>query len=476
MATKAPSFLDTLRPPGFHTTWNKRQPAQVVARRAADLPDMTAVAIRALMPDLPAPIWSEDALLGPVSVDEVRRQTAARVASLDWSKIEPGRMVNLLANPHGFQLCGEAYVTMLEVIAEHVRTVCGARVRLRIAESMGHIENPDWVKIYGLHERFGDVEECPQMGAGTRIATMLGDMFVTKKLFDAPYFIHTHVTEMREGYLHRMLDRLMKPFGMAYARLETRSAYHFGFGPRTGQLVSRAIFESDFVQQRYVGTIVLDTSSEGVLAVDADNDLKALDRRLAAGIMRNYGVAMRILAEIKDCIVVFDDHGCGVYCYAGGIAFDNMLCADVDFMDLDNLSLLAAERHDSAQPGLTMGKNNAIKGIVINYMAGGVPQPFLWDNYPIHVVGETVHKWLLNDPSNSHIERAGVKVSDTLEEAIARACAEGGTQNIIVFDRTPGAFRVSRALGEHLLARAPDVRREVEDMLLPKWLRQRGLA
>ncbi|WP_165614160.1 hypothetical protein, partial [Mycolicibacterium holsaticum] len=43
----------------------------------------------------------------------------------------------------------------------------------------------------------------------------------------------------------------LKPFGMAYTRLETRSAYHFGYGPRTGQLVARAVFDSDFVQQRY---------------------------------------------------------------------------------------------------------------------------------------------------------------------------------------------------------------------------------
>ena len=476
MATQLSPFLDDLRPPAFHETWHKHRPAEVVQQRAADLPGMTALPVRALMPDLPPVIWSEDALLGPTAIDEVRRQAKARAEAMDWSKIEPGRMVNLLANPHGFQLCGEAYVTMLEVIADHVRTTRGARVRLRIAESMGHIENPDWVKVYNLVERFGDVEECPQMGAGTKVETKLGDMYVTKKLFDAPYFIHTHVTEMREGYLHRMLDRLMKPFGMAYARLESRSAYHFGFGPRTGQIVSRCIFESDYIQDRYVGTMVLDTTSEGVISVEADNDLKALDRRLAAGIMRNYGMAMKILGEIEDCVVVFDDHGCGVYCYAGGIAFDNMLCADVDFMDLDNLSLLAAERHDSAEPGLTMGKNNAIKGIVINYTAGGVPQPFLWDNYPIHVVGETVNRWMLNDPTNWHFERAEARVWSSLGEAVETACREGETRNVIVFDRTPGAFRVTRELGEHLLARAPEVRRQVEEVYLPKWLRQRGLA
>jgi hypothetical protein len=240
-------------------------------------------------------------------------------------------------------------------------------------------------------------------------------------------------------------------------------------------MVARAIFESEFIQQRYVGSVVLDTSSEGVLDVDADNDLRALDRRLATGVMRNYGPAMRILGRIKDCVVVFDDHGSGVYTYAGGIAFDNMLCADVDFMDLDNLSLLAAERHGSAAPGLTMGKNEAIKGLVINYMAGGVPQPFLWSNYPVHVVGEQVYRWLLNDPSNTSIEKPA-RLAPSLPEAVETACREGGTSNVIVFDRTPGAFRVSRGLGEYLLEQAPDVRREVEDIYLPKWLKQRGLA
>ena len=62
-----------------------------------------------------------------------------------------------------------------------------------------------------------------------------------------------------------------------YARLETRSAYHFGFGPRTGQMVARSIFDSAFIQQRYTGTVVLDTTSEGVVDVHGRNDLDALD-------------------------------------------------------------------------------------------------------------------------------------------------------------------------------------------------------
>ncbi|OYT93499.1 MAG: hypothetical protein CFE49_19995, partial [Pseudomonas sp. PGPPP3] len=101
MMATLPPFLDALRPPAFHRTWNKREPGTVVKKRAADLPNMTALPIRSLMPDLPQTIWSEDALLGPTNLDEVRRQAQAQAEAIDWSRIEPGRMVNLIANPHG---------------------------------------------------------------------------------------------------------------------------------------------------------------------------------------------------------------------------------------------------------------------------------------------------------------------------------------------------------------------------------------
>ncbi len=467
-------FLRDLAPPPLLPTWNGRRPGEVVTQRAADLPGVVALPVRALMPDLPEPIWAPDPTFGPTDLEVIRERTREQVAAMDWSKVESGRSVNLIANPHGFQLEGEAYVVMLEEIARHVTDTRGGRVRLRIAESMGHVENPDWMTLFDLRGRFGDAEECPQIGQGTRIDTRLGDMYVTKKLFDAPTFIHTHVTEMREGYLHRMLDRLHKPFGMAYARLETRSAYHFGFGPRTGQMVARSIFDSDFIQQRYTGTVVLDTTSEGVVGVHGDNDLDALDRRMSVNILRNYGTLMRLFGEVDECLAVFDGHGCSVYTYGGGIAFDNLLCADTDFLDLDNLALLAV---GSTRPGggLTMGSNPAIKGIVINYMAGGVPQQFIFDHYPVHIAGETVTRWLLSDPSNTYLERASTSHVD-LPTAIDEATRQHGTDQLMVFDYTPGALRVSEKLGRHLLERAPEVRRSVEQESLPKWLSQRGLA
>ncbi|MET0579005.1 MAG: hypothetical protein ABW122_10120, partial [Ilumatobacteraceae bacterium] len=327
-------LLPPMTPPALMRTWTGREPASAVRMRAAELPGMVALPVRAIDPALPQPIWASDASLGPTDDGEVRRTTRARLHDADWSRITPGSTVDLIANPHGFFLCGLAYVAMLEETQRHLVATRDCTVRLRVAESMGHIENPDWMRIFDLPGRFGDAKECPQIGRGVEIDTRVGPFWLTRDLFTADHFVHTHVAEMREGYLHRMIDRLHKPFGMGYTRLETRSAYHFGWGPRTGQLVARAVFESDFVQQRYAGTVVLDTTPEGVIGVDADVDLDELNDRVSAGVLRHYGTLMRLMAEIDDVIVVFDGHGCHMYSYAGGVAFDCLMYAQVDFLDL----------------------------------------------------------------------------------------------------------------------------------------------
>ena len=392
--------------------------------------------------------------------------------------IKPREKVNLLANPHGFALCGEAYVAMLEEIRAHVVAATGATVRLRIAESMGHIENPDWVSIFDLRRRFVDVEECPQIDRGTEISTRVGRMWVNRKLFLGDHFIHTHVSEMREGYLHRMVDRLYKPFGMGYTRVETRSGYHFGFGPRTGQLVARAVFESDFIQERYTASVVLDTSPEGVVDVDADNDLRALNDRVSIDIFRNYATLMRLMGEIDECTVVFDGHGNTVYCYAGGIPFDVLYYSKVDFLDLDNPALLTPmipeSVRDLAGP-YSAGENAAIKAIVINYMAGGVPYTYLIDRIPTLVAGKAVWDWLLQDPSACMLSRSAA-LADDLPAAMHVARNISGTDNVIVYDSLPGAMHVSQSLADELLAKAPAVAEDVATNRLPKWLAQRNLT
>jgi hypothetical protein len=469
--------IGSMPAPKLLPTWNGRRPADVVTTRGADLDGIVTLPIRELTPWLPEPIWAPYEQFGPTDVDEVRARTRTRLQGVDWSKIKAGDKVNLLANPHGFALSGMAYVAMLEEVQWHVQTVSGAKVRLRIAESMGHIENPDWMKIFDLEARFGDAKEVPQIGQGTEIDTRVGPMYLARQLFQADHFIHTHVTEMREGYLHRMQDRLHKPFGMAYTRLETRSAYHFGYGPRTGQLVSRAVFDSDFVQQRYVSTVVLNTSPEGVIDVDADNDLQRLDRRVATDIFRNYAVLIRLMSEVKDVTVIFDGHGNTIYSYAGGIPFDVLYYANADWLDLDNPALYAALLPESMR-GLVgqymMGENANIKAIVINYMAGGVPYMYLIKGIPTFVTSTKVMNWLDYDPSGCFV-RDQVEVTDGLADAVQRAKAIAKSDNVLVYDGLPGAMHVSESLADALREAAPRVIDDVQKVRLPKWLAQRDL-
>jgi len=473
MTANSSLFVDNLNPGTLSPVWNGNRPDQLITERAADLPQLVTLPTRELMPSMPRPIWSPEACFGNTDPNAIRESTRVQLKKMNWGRIEKGKTVHLLANPHGFALSGEAYVVMLETIAEHLRQEREAKVKLRIAESMGHIDNPDWVSIYDLENRFGDVIECPQCGPGTKIETKLGDMYVIKKLFNAPYFVHTHVTEMREGYLHRMLDRLHKPFGMSYARLETRSAWHFGYGPRTGQMVGRAIFDSDFMQSKHVGTVVLNTNSEGAVGVEGDNDLDELNQRLTKDILFNYGALMRLMGEIKACIPIFDHHGCSFYTYGGGINFSNLLYADTDFLDLDNFALNFGKLDkNSFEPGFVMTNKKVIKSIVINYMAGGVPSHFMFKHWNLHFANKQTFKWLINEPSNCYLEQLSI-VHSGLKSAIDAAINESGCEELFAFDGTPGAFRITKGLADTLLEAAPRVVSDVEQRLLPKWLRQR---
>ena len=461
-------------PPAFKQLLNGDKPAELIPERSADLPGMLALPVRELVPHMPKPIWSPNAEFGETDPEVIRRATRKQIENVDWSKIEEGRQVHLIANPHGFSLMGEAYVAMLEEIQTYVSELRKATVKVKIAESMGPLANPDWIKTYRLKERFGDIENISQIGPGKKIDTILGDQYVCKKLFTAPYFIHTHVTEPRETYFHRMVDRLVKPFGMSYVRLETRSAYHFGFGPRTGQMIAKAVFESEFIQSRYVASVVLNTVSEGVASVEAANDLYELDARMTKNIFWHYGPLMQVLGMIDEVIPILDSHGCFVYSFGGGISFSNLLYADTDYLDLDNLAL-SATGGKFGRDGLTMGNTEALKALVINYMAGGVPVvPMIEDMQSVHIATETEARLLENDPSMSYIRDCST-VHNGLAEAVAAAQDKSGCENLFAFDYTPGIFRVNEPMADILLQAAPKAVELVEQKLMPKWLRQHNL-
>lgn len=467
-----PTLAQKLQPGELFTTWNGREPATTIAMRAADLPGMRALPIRDLVPWLPEPLWSADPAYGKTDLHAIRHAARERVQAMDWSKIKPRSRVNVLANPHGFFMAGEAYVVMLEEIVAHLQETRSARVKLCIAESMGHIENADWVKAYNLEARFDKVVEVPQCGAGMAVDTALGTFWLMQPLFNADFFVHTHISEMREAYIHRMRDRLVKPFGMSYVRLETRSAYHFGYGPRTGQLISRLIFDSDFIQQRYAGSVVLDMSPEGAIGVEGDYDLLALDRRIAERTLRNYGVIFGLLAEIDECVAILDSQYPSIYTYSGGVILNSLYYADIDYFDLDNLAAYNGPASATRESGLVYGRNKAIKALVVNYMTGGLPQTPTLQKQPSYVVGRDMHSWVVNDPSNTYAQDCLIYSPD-LPSAVRAACEQSATDKVFAFDNTQGAFRVSQSLAELLYDRAPAVRDTVLNQRLPKWLAQR---
>lgn len=50
-----------------------------------------------------------------------------------------------------------------------------------------------------------------------------------------------------------------------------------------------------------------------------------------------------------------------------------------------------------------------------------------------------------------------------------------GTDKVIIFDGNYGSVNLSPALGEFLIDMAPQVSSKVEQELLPKWVKQRGI-
>jgi hypothetical protein len=68
-----------------------------------------------------------------------------------------------------------------------------------------------------------------------------------------------------------------------------------------------------------------------------------------------------------------------------------------------------------------------------------------------------------------------VVTSENLETAMAFARSIAKTDNVMVFDGSFGAVTCSSSLAEHLLERAPVVSKRVDEEMMPKWLRQRGI-
>jgi hypothetical protein len=450
-----------------------------VSKRGAELEGMTSVTLKELFPDTPPVVYP-----GGGGEGVIRERTEAALSRVDLSKIKPGNTVNILASHHGFTfLGGKPYAEMLRTIKDVIEQRTQAKeVRLRAGLGMRFRETEEYIKSHGLDEYFdGKAKGMAPIDAGIPIETKLGTLYGLKRAYDADVVIHAHNSDVREVHFHRQVDRAVKPFGMSYARVETRSTYHMNMGPRAANFVARAIFDSDFVQSKYGFSIFMIMSPGGVLTVDADNDLYAINDRVTVGGMKDYGKIITLFGEISESIVILD-FPCPVpYVFAGGVIYANMIGANIDLFDLDNplppyTWYTETFYDDQGRPLIPEipPVNPAIKTVIHNYAWTGYPAAFFAEHTPTIMVGREQAEHFNRDPMNlTYMDHA--LLAESLDTAMEFAYRTTKTDNVLIFDGATGGMNVSRSLADHLRQIAHQVSERVDTTLMPKWLEQRNV-
>ena len=455
---------------------------ELVKKRVAEFPGMCSLRLPELFPELPPVIYpgGEDALdkLYETAKDEIRK--------VDMSKIKPTDSVNILASHHGFTLFGgQPYAILLKAIRDIVHEKTGTdNIRLRAGVGMRFRETEEYIKRYGLDEYFGKGKTkgvCP-VDEGIPIETEIGTLYGIKAIYDADWIIQAHHTDVREVHFHRQVDKAVKPFGMSYARLETRSTYHQNLGPRAANFTARAIFESKFVQSKFAFGAFLSVGPHGVIGVDADNDLYAINDRATFVGCQLYGKIMTLFGEIKDCIAVLD-FPCPVpYVFSAGVIYANFTRANQDLYDMEDTPLPPYTWYTEAfygKKGAPLKKdipplNPSIKMCVHNYAWTGYPSAFFSEHIPTVVVGQEQAELFDVEPMNIKYMDYAV-VAKSTETAMDFAYKVTGTDKVIIFDGAMGGLNCSRSLAEELIEAAPRETKKVDEELMPKWFRQRGV-
>jgi hypothetical protein len=254
---------------------------------------------------------------------------------------------------------------------------------------------------------------------------------------------------------------------MSYARFETRALYHMVMGNRSGNFIGKVILDSPFVQQKFTFSTFLTTSPDGVLGVDADNDLTGLNRRLITNLLASFGKLMRLFLEIDECVVVVDAGRHLPYVHAGGLTLGHLLYGRTEYIDLDNTPAILDETMSFYNP--------SIKALVVNQAWTGLPLSVgLPMAIPTIVAGQAMADMIIGDSANPEFMSQAV-IAEGLDAAMTFAKHIAGTDKLIVFDGSFTSINLSPSMAAFLAEKAPAVSRTVDEELMPKWLRQRGI-
>ncbi len=424
-------------------------------QRAADFTGIVSLPLRELFDDIPQEIY-----LDQDDVSVIRRACEESLIKVDMSAIRPGDTVNLLCSEHGFSILGgKPYAEMIRTVKDVVEKRTGCQnIRLRFCVGSGLIEAREMIAYYKLDKHFDNIVSTWPFDKGVAIETDIGTLYGLKKVYDADWIIHSCYSDPREIYFHREINRILKTFTMAYARYETRSVYHMNFSSRSSNIVPRAIFESRFVQDRFAFACCMETSPSGITNISSDANLHRLDRNITRNTLESYGKWMRLMAEIDECVVVLDGMRWPWYIHGGGLIAGTLFKAPLDYL---NLNISGRGQND---PHV----NPAVKAMVVNFSwreAFGA----LAMAYPTIIAGKETAKGLPN-----RLSKYGV-VAEDLESAMEKAFEIAKTDKVIVFDGSYGSVNLSASMGRFLMGRAAEVGQNVENELLPLWLKQRGI-
>jgi hypothetical protein len=434
-------------------------------QRATEIEGMVSLRVKDLFPDIGSAICD-----GREGMSHVRQATRDALAKVDMSMISPNDKLNILCSEHGFGMDGgwayaEELKTIRDVIVE--RTGCSG-VWLVVIAYQGYKESEEIVEYFGFREYFnGKVRTAMPFDKGVPIETEIGTLYGLAKVFDARWIIHCHYDDPREVYIHRLIDRTSKPFGMSYARFETRAMYHYTFGARTGNFVGRAILDSSFVKSKLAFSTCLISSPDGIAGVDADNDIDALGERTTCHTFQAYGKMMELFRRIDGCIIVLDGGKWHFYQQAGGMILGQLLMNGLDWWDLTQGA--APFLHEAAFGAL----NKNIKAFVVNQTLVGLSAAMLPMLAPVIMASEEMAEVMRRDSCNPTFMDHAV-TAPNLEDAIRMARDIGGTDKIIFFDGSYGNINLSPSMAKDLIRKAEGCSAVMEEKL-PMWLKQRGI-
>jgi len=436
--------------------------------RAADvLDDIVSLKMTELFPDIDRAIITQE--MDKKTIREViRKETEKATAHIDLSKVKPGDKVHLLISEHGFIPAGGwAYCEQIKYLDEMIRERTGAKVSLCYSvagspQEANDILAPNYDILDHFKGRFvfsGRYEET------VGVETDIGKMYLMKKPFNCDWVVNMHYDTPRENHFHRYTARALKAFGMSYAAPETRSSLHSSWEQRTASLVHRVMYESQFVQSKFLfGTILL-TSPDGVTGLLADRDFIKIEKEMEKRTMRNFAKWYHVLRHMKNYMVVIDGYRWGDYIPAGGMETAAVTEGFVDMWDLDlpQVRVSGIRSHEY---------NKESKAYLFNNCWPCLFKSFLHYVPNVYWVKEVEDALMPMYP----VDSSQFQIRDNIKVAVDEAIQKYGTDRIIIFNDSYGSVSVSRSLAEHILELVPEATKEADEVLYPKYMKQRNIA